>query len=91
MTNKTDLIFSCTKKVKEILDIIRPDNKWSIHYSKPAEINIPDWKREYLQLIDGEDYFFVDIDGDIIYAINVTGDSVLTAVHELVAKLAAKF
>lgn len=80
----------CAEKVKEILDYVRPNN-WEIIYCKPDEINLSEWKREYLQLIDNEDYFFVAIDGEVMYAVNVTGDSTLTAVQELVTKLASKF
>lgn len=91
MNSKTTQIDFCIEKIKEILDYLRPENKWNIGYAKPEEIIIPSWKYEYLQLIDGEDYFFIFIEDEIMYAINVTGDSVLTAIHELVGKLADKF
>ena len=91
MSSKTNQINFCIEKVHDILNEIRPGHKWHIEYNKPENIYIMSWKKEYLHLIDGEDYFFIYIDGDIIYAVNVTGDNVLTAIHELITKLAAKF
>lgn len=91
MLSKTTQIDFCTEKIKEILDYLRPDNKFKIVYAKPEEVNMSDWKREYLRLLCGEDYFIVCYDDEPLYAINVTGDSVLTAIRDLVNLLANKF
>lgn len=91
MSNKTEQINFCMKKVIEILDYIRPGNEWDITYAKPENTDISDWKRNYLQIMDGEDYFFISVGDEILYAINVTGDSTLTAIHELIDQLAKKF
>lgn len=91
MSNKTEQILFATSKIEEILEHIRPNNGWEITYDKPEHMNLTDWDRKYLQLINGEDYFFLFVDSKLLYAVNVTGDSVITAIYELVAKLAAKF
>ena len=91
MLSKTKQIDFCTEKIKEILDYLRPDNKFKIVYAKPEEVNMSDWKREYLRLLCDEDYFIVYYDDEPLYAINVTGDSVLTAIRDLVNLLANKF
>ena len=91
MTDKDIKILSCTNKVKEILDIILPGNDWEIAYDIPEHVPMSDWTKQYLQLIDGEDYFFIYVGGRLMYAVNVTGDSILTAIQELITKLAAKF
>ena len=91
MDNKTTRILHCTEKVQEILDYLRPDNKWEIAYDKPEHVSLSDWERNYHNLYDREDYFFVFIDGKLVYTINVTGDNELTAIYELIEKLAKKF
>ena len=90
-TTKTAQILNCTKKIEEILDCIRPGHNWEIAYDIPEHVCVSDWDKEYLGLIDGEEYFFIFIGEELMYAVNVTGDSVLTAIQELVTKLAAKF
>lgn len=91
MTSKTKQIEFCLNKIHEIMNELRPKCNWSIRYAKPEEIAIHEWKKEYLKIIDNEDYFFVYIDGSLTYAVNVTGDSVMTAIYELINLLAKKF
>lgn len=91
MSNKTNQILFCAKKIESMLEYIRPNNGWEIAYDIPEHVNLTEWDRHYHNLYDGEDYFFVFVNGKLLYAINVTGDSVLTAVQELITKLAAKF
>ena len=91
MSTKRKIINFCIDRIYEILNEIRPGNNWTIIYSKPEEIELDDWKKQYLGIINGEDYFFIYIDHSLTYAVNVTGDSILTAVQELINKLAIKF
>lgn len=86
-----DKILFCKEKVEEMLECIRPGNDWKIVYSIPSKVTLSDWDRKYLGVIDGEDYFFIFVENRPLYAVNVTGDSVMTAIQELVTKLAAKF
>ncbi len=91
MTNETLKMLFCADKVTEMLDCIRPNHKWEIAYDIPEHVSLTDWDRKYLNLIDGEKYFFIFIEDKLTYAVNVTGDSILTAIQELINKLAAKF
>ena len=91
MSNKTELIMFAVSKIEEILEHIRPNNGWEIAYDIPEHISLTDWDRKYLNLVDGENYFFIYVDSKLLYAVNVTCDSVLTAIQELVTKLSAKF
>ena len=91
MSEKRKQINFCIDRIYEILDLLRPNNKWRILYGKTEDYDIDDWKKQYLQLVDREDYFFIYVENELLYAVNVTGDSVLTAVQELITKLAAKF
>ena len=91
MIDKTEKILYCTQKIKDILDYLRQGNDWEIKYGKPENIPLTSWDKEILQLICGEDYFFIYVGNVPLYAVNVTADSVLTAINELVNKLAVKF
>lgn len=91
MNKKTIKIIYCMSKIQDILDYLRPGNNWELAYDIPEHVVLSDWDKERLGLIDGEDYFFIFIENKVMYAINVTGDSVLTAIEELVHKLAQKF
>lgn len=91
MTEKTKQICFGINRIQEILDHIRPNNNWEIVYDTPEHVPMTEWDRKYLQLCNGEDYFFIFVGSQLLYAVNVTGDSVLTAMQELITKLAEKF
>lgn len=50
-----------------------------------------DWDQRRLGLIHGEDMFLVSEPERVLYAVNVTGDSLLTAAYELMRLVSAKF
>ena len=62
-------------------------------YCHGEEYPMSDWKRQYLHILSGEEYVFVsdNVTGDTLYAVNITGDAVLTAVWELMGLLSKKF
>jgi hypothetical protein len=91
MCYKTKQIFFCIEKVKDMLDYIHPGNNWRITYDIPENVTLTDWDKQYHKLFDKEDYFFIWEGNKLLYTVNVTGDSTLTAIHELFTKLAAKF
>lgn len=69
---------------------------WDIIYRKETEETIEhlsDWERKYHHILTGEEYFYIrEVDtGDLLYTVNVTGDSVLTALSELMNLLSRKF
>lgn len=49
-----------------------------------------DWDRQRFQLRSGEEYFLIRR-RTLLYAVNVTSDSILTAAHELMDLIARKF
>ena len=50
-----------------------------------------EWSRSKFRLINGDEYFLITKYGVRLYMVNVTGDSYLTAIKELMDKIAAKF
>ena len=69
---------------------------WDMMYRKETEetiLKLTDFERQYHKIIPGDEYIYireVDTD-DLLYAVNVTGDSALTALSELMKLLADKF
>lgn len=71
----------------------------AITYTRLDDENISqfsDFQRRYYGLLTGEEYFIIwDERGagkpDLLYAVNVTGDSILTAGGELMTLVAKKF
>lgn len=51
---------------------------------------VPASFRHLHTMVSGDEYFLIRHGGQMLYAVNVTGDNVLTAIHELVALLARK-
>lgn len=62
-------------------------------YAHGDEYAMSDWKRHYLQIMSGDEYVFVSDNetGETLYAVNVSGDAVLTAVWEVMGLLSRKF
>ena len=77
----------CIKKIKEILDYLRPGNKWAIAYGKAQST----WSKGTHVMYSGEEYFYIFEENRLLYTVNVTADSELTALSELMNKLAKKF
>ena len=73
---KEDKIKFGLKKIEEILDCVNKNKPWILWY-KNSE------KGEYIFIFDNE--------GNKLYSIDVTADSVLTALSELMNLLARKY
>ena len=50
-----------------------------------------EWARSKFHLVKGDEYFLITKCGVRHYMVNITGESSLTAVKELMDKIAAKF
>ena len=87
-----------------ITELMHRVNKYTdgitIRYDEPTEETIStygDWFRRYHHILPGDEYFMIyekQNDGQpdyLLYVVNVTGDSSLTAADELMRKVAAKF
>ena len=79
--------------IQQYLEFLKPEKKWDIVYAIPkdCEKKFGEWSTKYHGLINGEEYIFIFEKKTLLYAINVTGDSTLTAISELMDLLAKKF
>lgn len=82
------------EKVMEISAITRPGQKYIMWYTRMTEEELgvfTDWDVKRFGLRAKDEYVFVaDNTGHILYAINVSGDSVMQSVAELTDLLAGK-
>jgi hypothetical protein len=83
------------EQVQNILTMVNPMKKWTIKFQKLDNENIhdfSDWDRKYYGLHTGDESFLIfDEEDHLLYVVNVTGDSIITAVYELMSKLSCKF
>ena len=100
-TKKQLTIDSCLRNIRNIMNLARPDMPLRIEYWKISENpalgssihNFTEWEQRYFHIMTGEEYFFIwDEEEDrLLYVVNVTGDSVLTALSELMNLIGKKF
>ena len=92
---KEQQINFCIEKIQEMLHVINPEKQWTIKYFYPKDMNdfmpYSPWDVQRHHLFVHDEYFLILDDNGILYAVNVTGDSVLTAVEELMLLLSKKF
>ena len=92
---KQSRIEACLQHIRGIMEICRPDKPLRIEYMKISEDNInsfTEWERRYHHILTGDEYFIIrEEDGQLLYARNVSGDSILTALWELMDLIAKKF
>lgn len=81
------------KKIQNILKYINPKKKWDIYYyvSNSVETEFTQQNLERFHLLSGDEYILIFDDDALLYAINVTADSTLTALEELMLLLSKKF
>ena len=86
----------------KLLKYVRPERNLGITYIKPNAETIEQfsvWRRMYYHINTGSEYFLVwdySPDGemdepDLLYSVDVSADSLLTAAHELMDLIAKKF
>ena len=93
---KDAIMAQLTRKVAEMLFIVRPDKRIRVEYRRMnAEIlaSYDPWYVQYHRLVPGDEYMLLwDLEFDeMLYAVNVTGDSYLYCVKELLDLIAEKF
>lgn len=76
---KRQQIIYCLSKVQQMLDYLDPDKKWRIIYESNMNYR------------GSECFSIYNNDNVKLYSVDVTGDSVLTAIEELMRMLARKF
>ena len=83
-----------------MLRLARPERKLTVAYIKPNEKDIErytEWQRRSKGIVTGDEYFLVwdcepyEEPPRLLYAVNVTADSLLTAAGELFGLLGRKF
>ena len=83
------------EQIQNILHMIRPNKKWEILYAKMTDDlleNFSDWHKQYHGIRKNEEYFLIyDEDGFLLYALNVTTQSTLYALSNLMMLLTDKF
>lgn len=77
------------------------EDSWYMAYGRAAspwlEATTTEWERKYHQIVRNDEYFWIwntdtgDQPWELLYAVNVTGDSLVTAASELMNLLARKF
>lgn len=86
--------------IEKLLHELQPKKDYiHIFYDKPLADNIfryEKWDQEYFHIAPGEEYFIIyeshPYEADhILYAVNVTADSALTATYELMDLISRKF
>lgn len=93
MHKKLEIEFGI-RKIQEILCYINSKKKWTIEYikEKDPEILFTEWQIKYHKIFPNEEYVIVkDEFNDILYVINVTGDSSITTLSELMKLIGNKF
>lgn len=93
---KKDDIATGIGHVIGIMKIVNPEKArtWRIEYMRMEKDTLDtfsDFDVKYHGLLLGEEYIMIFDEFGILYAINVTGDSVLYTMKELMDKLADKF
>lgn len=61
------------------------------HETAESLLDYPRWKVDCLNIIAGDEYFTLSREGCLLYVVNVTADSVLTAAAELLRIMSYKF
>lgn len=92
MTNKQEEINRGLAAITKYLKTLKPQKVWQIYYTIAEEHhNFTEWERQYFGILNGEEYLLIYDSVKLLYVINVTGDSTLTALSELMDLLARKF
>lgn len=65
----------------------------TIRFTRIGEGNInryTDFQRQYHRIVTGDEYFMIDDPDGLLYAVNVSGDSNMTAASELMELVSRK-
>lgn len=94
--DKEQAINFALNDVLNILHLARADKNIGIEYIRTTQENLKrfsEWDRERFVMLTGEELFLVSDNrtNHLLYVVNVTGDSVLTAMAELMNMIANKF
>lgn len=96
MNQKHDEMAHAIRCISSLLQKVRPDKDIDIAYRREDMESVKefsDWDRQCHHILSGDEniYIWDAKNGTLLYAVNVTGDSVLTAISELMSLIAKKF
>ena len=82
-------------QIESILQMIRPEKRWRIMYAKVTDDvlnSFSDWQKQYHGIRKNEEYFFIwNEEGCLLYVLNVSAESTLYSLSNLLKLLADKF
>ena len=95
MNTKAQQINEALTHVSAIMKAVYDRQKCRLEYGNEDYESVKrftEFTREYHRILPGMEYIYIyDSDGYLLYAVNVTADSVLTAIAELMELISRKF
>ena len=99
--SKCDQIKACLRNIDRIMETVCPDKQLRIEYWRidnddgfgVSIDNFTEWEQKYFHILTGEEYIIIwdEEESHLLYVINITGDSILTALSELMNLMSRKF
>lgn len=94
MNKKAEISYGIMQ-IESILHMIHPEKKWKILWTKIDDETwncLSDWQKQYHGIIKNQEYFLIfDEFGALLYALNVSAESTLYSLSNLMKLLADKF
>ena len=96
MSKQTEINYGL-EAIRAILQMLKPEKRWIISYAKITSENITnfsDWNIQYHGIRTGDEYFFIWEDSPerpLLYVVNVSAESTLYSLANLMKLLADKF
>lgn len=94
MENRTENMRGIAAEIESMIRKYSRRQDIAIRYEAPDADSISgytDFQRRYHGIVTGDEYFMVADPDGLLYTVNVTGDSLMTAASELMALAARKF
>lgn len=94
MESRTKDMCGIAAQIEEMVNKYSRRDDIRIRYSLVDADNISkysDWQRRYYGIVIGDEYFMIADHEGLLYMVNVTGDSLMTAAGELMDLAARKF
>ena len=93
---KTQQLYDWLMAIERNINAMVPARFLHLAYFRETEYSVKrfsSFQRQYYGIMTGDEYIYVtnDTNGELLYAVNVTGDAVLTAVWEVMGLLSRKF
>jgi hypothetical protein len=93
MTQRHQALKDIAARIESMIRAHGRRNDIKIRFTRIGEGNInryTDFQREYHGIISGDEYFMIDDPDGLLYAVNVSGDSNMTAAAELMELVSRK-